>query len=496
MPHLRPRFVERLTLCALVCVMACPLSVPAATREIPAAQRGIVLSLSDIHFNPFYDPALVGRLDRSDYRRWKAIFSNSGVRGDGGYSADTNYNLLNSALDYARQVSPHPDFVIIAGDFLAHNFQQTYVSLTGNRDPAALEAFIDKTIAFVTQMIEERFPNTPVYPALGNNDSYCGDYNLDPGGPFLARTAQTWKGLMKERSNVNSFLQTFPANGSYVVSVPGGRGHRLIVLNTVFLSRDYANKCGQPKANPARDELSWFEAQLRKAAAGREKVWLLSHIPPGVDVYSSIESNPADPFKDPLTYYGGTYNQQFLDLVNRYSSTISYSFAGHTHMDSFQLVNQSVSQRAVGALSITPAISPIYGNNPGFKVFTYDRQTSAPVDYSTYYLNLGASGAQGARWERWVKEYDFGATYGHASLDPVSLQAVYLLMPIGYHGYLTSYGRFYNVSDTANPAVTKKNWSAYWCGIGYLTPARYTGCQQILTAQQGAFSPAESAARP
>lgn len=491
MLRLRPRVVGLLILWALICVPACPLSALAAgsRREPLPVQRGVVLSLSDIHFNPFYDTAIVGQLNRSDYRRWKAIFSNSRIRGYGGYSADTNYNLLNSALGYARRVSPRPDFVIIAGDFLAHNFQSTYVSLTGNHDPAALESFIDKTIAFITLMIEERFPNTPVYPALGNNDSYCGDYNIDPGGPFLARTARTWKGLIKERANTSSFLQTFPASGSYVVSVPRGKGHRLIVLNTVFLSRDYENKCGDPKANPARDELSWFEAQLRKAAAGREKVWLLSHVPPGVDVYSSIESNPSDPFKNPLTYYGGTYNQQFLDLVNRYASTISYSFAGHTHMDSFQLVNQSISQRAVGALSVTPAISPIYGNNPGFKVFTYDRQSSALIDYSTYYVNLGAAGVQGAGAERWVKEYDFGATYKKASLDPLSLQAAYLLMPIDYQGYLTSYEKFYNVSDTANPAVTKTNWPAYWCGIGYLTPARYKGCQQMLAVGQGTLSP-------
>ncbi|MET0648970.1 MAG: metallophosphoesterase [Pyrinomonadaceae bacterium] len=486
MVHLRPRVVELTILWALVCVLACPLSSPAAVgREIPPAQRGVVLSLSDIHFNPFYDAALVGRLNRSEYQRWRAIFSSSGVRGYGSYSADTNYNLMNSALEYARQVSPRPDFVIISGDFLSHNFQQTYVSLTGNHEPAALESFIDKTIAFITLMIEERFPNTPVYPALGNNDSYCGDYNLAPGGRFLARTAQTWKGLIKERSNVGSFLKTFPASGSYVVSPPGGKGHRLIVLNTVFLSRDYANKCGDPKANPAQDELSWFGDQLRKASASKERVWLLAHIPPGVDVFSSIENNPADPFEAPLMYYGGTYNQQYLNLMNQYASTISHTFAGHTHMDSFQLVNQAIDKRAASAVTITPAISPIYGNNPGFKVFTYDRQSSALIDYTTYYLNLGA----GARGERWGKEYAFGATYGQPSLDPVSLQAVYLLMPIDYHGSLTSYGRFYNVSDTAQPVLNKTNWSAYWCGIGYLTPGQFTWCQQMLDGGPTAPTP-------
>jgi hypothetical protein len=53
--------------------------------------------------------------------------------------------------------------------------------------------FIDKTITFLTQRIREQFPRIPIYPALGNADSYCGDYQLQPKGEFLRRTADTRK---------------------------------------------------------------------------------------------------------------------------------------------------------------------------------------------------------------------------------------------------------------------------------------------------------------
>lgn len=497
MTHLQPRVGKVSIILALIWLLACPLSASAhSRRERSSARRGVFVSLSDLHFNPLYNasnnPLLFDSLNKSDYREWKTILSSSDIKGYSSYWNDTNYNLLNSTLEYAQQISPHPDFVIISGDFLAHNFQKNFYCaqnekdavcqcfkhktdpaaascdcLVGKVDIAPLKAFTDKTIAFITMLIEERFPNTPVYPALGNNDSYLGDYNLALDDPFLAKTAQTWKRLIKGWSNTESFLKTFPVNGSYTVDLPGGKGQRLIVLNTVFLSRDYNNCCSSQSAPPL-DELSWFEAQLMQASADKKKVWLLSHIPPGIDVYSSKGDDIA-------TYYKPPYNDKFLDLVAQRSPIITYSFAGHTHMDSFQLVNQGIGP----VVLITPAISPLFGNNPGFKVFTYDRQTFALIDYSTYYVNLECQ-------KKWGKEYSFDATYRQTSIDPLSLQALYLRMLVDYDSDLKSFDKFYNVGHTAEPAINDANQSAYLCGIGYLRPEQFKMCQQRLRDGQDA----------
>ena len=45
------------------------------------SQAGQVVSISDIHFNPFYDPALIPSLIRADYHKWPAIFSRSLIPG-------------------------------------------------------------------------------------------------------------------------------------------------------------------------------------------------------------------------------------------------------------------------------------------------------------------------------------------------------------------------------------------------------------------------------
>lgn len=457
-----PMHVPRCLILALSLALGAGLSGPAS--ETAVAGRGTVVALSDIHFNPFDDPSLVPALIRADYRGWKAIFGGSRVRGYGGHRGDTNFELLVSALEHARRAAARPDFIVIGGDFLAHNFGTTFAALSGDRDPAALMAFVGKTIALVTLLVAERFPETPIYPALGNNDSDCGDYQLQPGGQFLAATAQTWKGLFKGAANTAAFLRTFPVRGSYTVLNPRNAKHRLLVLNTVFFAQQYRNACGDQRADPAGDEMDWCEAQLRAAARDGEKVWLVYHVPPGVDVYATLHGKSGAP----VLFMEAEHNRRFLELVGRYSSAVVGALAGHTHMDSFELVGQGAGRRASSFVLMTPAVSPLFGNNPGFRVLTYDRRSAVVSDYATHYLNLGVARP------RWALEYRFGRAYGLPAVDALSLQVIYQLLPIDYRGYRTKYSAYYNVGNRASPAFPEAAWPAYWSGIGNLTADEFT----------------------
>jgi len=442
--------------------------VASASQRRPAP-NGLVLSVSDIHFDPFYDRALFRSLVESDVKRWETIFKKSVVNRPSAYGSDTNFPLLDSALNEMRRTVPFPDMIIISGDFLAHDFVSTFAKAFGSSDSRALQMFVDKTIAFLTLMIEQRFPQAPVYPALGNNDSYCGDYAIDPAGLFLKATAQTWKRLFKNQANADSFMQTFPLSGSYSVVAPRNRKHRILVLNTVFFSSEYQNSCGSPQSDPGGDQIKWIESRLKAAASAEEKVWLVYHIPPGVDVYANSKS-PA-----PVLYWKSTYNQQFLEMMKRYSATVVASFAGHTHMDSFELLCQAISRRADGFVDVTPAISPLFDNNPGFKLFAYDRRSASVRDYSAYFLDLKSPGA------RWTMEYRFGASYRLPEVNAVSLQALQNLMLTDYHGILGRFEKYYNVSNVSKPAITDSNWPGYWCGIGNLTGPQFSQCHKIIT---------------
>jgi hypothetical protein len=433
---------------------------------------GTAVSLSDIHFDPFFDSSLLNDLIAADATKWQAIFAGSSVQGYGANNFDTNYTLLNSTLENVYKQAPNPDFIIISGDFLRHDFQKTYRDSVPNSDTQAINTFISKTISFVTGMIAARFPNTPVYPALGNNDSYCGDYNDEPGGKFLSATAQTWQTLIKDPANASSFMKTFPMLGAYSIIAPTSKTHRVIVLNSNFFSRKYYNACGNPHVQPAHDEMNWLDNELQSAAAKQEQVWLLYHILPGVDVFTSVQNSNKTHTLQAVAQWNETYLQQFTDLMTKHSSTIVGSFAGHIHKDGFELV-QSKHKPSV-YVHITPAISPVYGNNPGFQVLTFNRQSAVLSDYSAFYVDIKSAAAQKNDPIDWPLEYAFSKSYGQTEITPTTLQSIHDGLLKNQSGYLTNYERYYNVNSSLT--INKTNLIPYWCGMIYLMKADYLNC--------------------
>ncbi len=464
-----------------ICLVVSTAFSSATTRLAGHEQRagtGLVVSISDIHFDPYYDRDLFDRLIKSDHTKWQGIFAGSSVQNYGIYGKNTNYLLFKSALENIYQQAPHPDFIIVSGDFLTHDFQEHYETYTGNKNKKALNEFVRKTIAFVSWMIEKQFPQTPVYPAIGNNDSDCGDYAIEPGGQFLRTTASEWKRLLRNRSNVRSFMRTFPAMGFYSVAAPNNKNHRLIVLNTTFVSNKYnkyENSCKRPITEPGREELKWLESELSRAKAAGSRVWLVYHIPPGIDVFASLKEATRGNAAHVEPFWQPDYNQQFLELVMRYSAVIAGSFAGHIHMDSFELIKGPQGQSA-SLVHITPAFSPVYNNNPAFEVFAYDRNSSNLKDYTAYYFDLASAAAQKNGPVRWTEEYTFTTAYGQPAFSLQSLEAVYEGISINGRDFRTKFDRYYDVSNTASPGIDPANWHAYWCGIRNLTIPEYTAC--------------------
>lgn len=442
---------------------------------------GVILSLTDLHFDPFYDPALFPALVRSAPAEWTRIFARSRVTGSGQYGKDSNYNLLVSALHHGALTAPKAEFILLAGDWLAHRFNDTYYQYAGNRDPRGLQEFIDKTIAFVTLRIREQFPHTPIYPALGNEDSYCGDYRIQPRGAFLGRTADTWKNLLHNGNNERGFMETFPRGGYYAVSAPGTPRHRVIVLNTVFFAANYENQCGNPKDNPARDELSWLAAQLKDAAARESKVWLLYHIPPGIDAFSTANASGGNTAGNIVSFWQPGYTQEFLALLDEYPDTIVLTLAGHTHMDDFRLDSAGRPGRSPAFLLVTPAISPVFGNNPGLHVLSYDREAVSVLDYTAHRLDLAAGPSA-----QWHEEYRFSQAYRLFPVTGATLETLSRSLREGTGQARATYIRYYNVGNTAKPPITDQTWPIYWCAIGHPTAAAFQACVGHSTGREAA----------
>jgi len=156
----------------------------------------------------------------------------------------------------------------------------------------------------------------------------------------------------------------------------------VLSTNTNFLSTHYRNACGSPAdGDPGKATLAWLEAELAAAKEARERVWLVYHIPPGIDGFATLRRGACPSLMIPM--WDQTYAAAFLTLLKRYADTVAVSFAGHTHMDDFRLIGDA--EGRYGFALITPAVSPIFGQNPAFRTVTYDA-AGGILDQTTYDL--------------------------------------------------------------------------------------------------------------
>ena len=150
------------------------------------AQTVPVVMLSDIHFDPFHDPAKVAQLRTAAASEWDAILNAPDTatqaadfaglqRSCRAKGIDTPMPLLVSSLAAERAEMTKPLFVTVSGDLMAHQFDCKFHTLFPKSTAAEYSAFAAKTVAFVAWELKKTFPAAPIYIALGNNDSGCKD---------------------------------------------------------------------------------------------------------------------------------------------------------------------------------------------------------------------------------------------------------------------------------------------------------------------------------
>jgi len=413
------------------------------------------LSVSDIHFNPFADPAIVTKLEAADVSQWDAILASSTITALSTYGSDLNAPLLQSALGEMQKQIPSPAFVLISGDFLAHDFDKLYQQFATDKSPAAYTAFVAKTIAYVAAAFRKMYPDARIYPTLGNNDSDCGDYAVASNGAFLKNFRDVWSPIVRSRS----FDRRFATGGYYHADIPTLDDVRIIALNTNFFSTNYKNPCGKPGPDPGLRELEWLDAELRLARLLGKRVWLLFHIPPGIDVYDTIQYGGACPDAKSGTFWKDEYARKYLRITAAHRRTIAGSFAGHTHQDEFRIATGDF-------IHITPSVTPIFGNNPAFEIVDVARNGDV-AGYTAWHLpNVTAP---------WVREYSFDEAYGKTTYDTATLAQ--LAASIGSDAATRE--KYFGYSSSGSPkssAGALAVWKGYWCGLTALTGTDFTSC--------------------
>ena len=415
--------------------------------------------ISDVHFNPMYNSSLVDTLIKSPYKKWDAIFATMDTTGFCNYGEDTNYKLFNSFLNELSKVDSKPDFVIFTGDFLAHDFLKTFRSITRDTTQYASNAFIYKTFGFITSQITKHLPGVVVYFTLGNNDSYTGDYTSIWDGEFFHTTADLFfNNFIKKDKFKKSFYNTYPVSGCYSILLPDKK-FRIISVNANFLSSNAPSNQSQYGQNV----IDWLGSELKTARANNEKVWVLNHILPGIDVYDTMAKvKPGEQIDSAYVFFTDNYNEQFIKLIKQYGSIISACFGGHIHMDDFRLYKSDpeVDKPAETFIHIIPAVSPVFENNAAFQVFSYNSVDYSLTDFDTYYLDLSSTDKQ------WKLEYNFVSTYKQKGINAKSLNVILSLI-LNDTVYRNDYINYYNVSSLHG--TIKDSWLGNWAGISGLT---------------------------
>jgi sphingomyelin phosphodiesterase acid-like 3 len=432
---------------AAACLNGSPDSFTPASPQ----QAGTFLLFSDVHFDPFADPVLVKSLAAAPASGWRAILAGA-TPGYSPYGRDSNDALLQSALDEMARRTPKPDFILFPGDLLCHKFWVLYPQMTGDTTPAGLTAFIEKTVEYFLTETTRRFPDVPLYVALGNNDSVEGDYSIAPQSPYLAVTAAiTAKLALQNEAARAAFLATYPQYGCYAVTLPEAGGLRLIVLNDIFWSKRYPTPgLGEPVSD-------FLEHELAAASQRGDKVWVMTHIPPGDDPFLSAREFLRTGKTDYEPLLVDAPNDAFVRLLTTYAPTIKASFSGHAHRDYFRLFYGDPGGEPVGIMRVAPSISPVTGNNPGYQVYTYDRQSAAILDETTYFLDLGAP------QPAWSVEYVYSQTYGRGLRAADDWQAMFTGLP-GCPARRQAFGEHYDVKGP-HDAVTDRTFPIFWRGI-------------------------------
>lgn len=468
-------------------------SLHAQTKPRPAAPTTVpAIFLSDIHLDPYSDPAKVSQLISAPASEWGTILGSpdSPTRAkdyadlaaacpDKG--ADTDDRLWQSSLAALHSNSRGARFATVTGDLLAHSFDCKYRKLAPKPNAQEYVAFTAKTVQYIVSGLKAALPDVPIYFALGNNDSGCADYHLEASGdPFLAAIAPILAGTAPAADR-DKIAADLAGGGHYTALLPAPMAHtRIISVDDLYFSAKYANCAAQPSPAPAAAQLEWLNAQLSDARAHHERVWFLGHIPPGVNLYASARRLIVACSANSVQTFLGS--DSLATSLAENTDIVPLALFGHTHSDEIRLLSPedlvppgaaaTHAHTAGVPVKIVPSITPINGNLPAFLVAKIRPATATLVDYTV----VMASDRTGIG-TTWKPNYSYSARYHKAAFDSVSvssliteLHADRTLDTPASQGYVSSY------TEGVPTPILQLAWYPYTCALAHTTSKGFAAC--------------------
>jgi sphingomyelin phosphodiesterase acid-like 3 len=462
---------------------------PALAQAKAATQAATIpaVMLSDLHLDPFHDPAKVPLLVKAPVEEWEAILNSTdsptqeadfaavqsvcGKRG-----ADSPYALLSSSLRAAKADAPDAKFVLVSGDLLVHNLDCRYRAAmklpqaTGD-DESVSAGFAEKTTVFVMKQVESVFAGIPVYLALGNNDSRCNHNRLDAHDAYLKATVQpVIDGLVgigdAERKQA---LSTYESAGYYAVTMAAPMEKtRLLVVDDIYMMSKFATcEADDSDQTGAREQVAWLNNELDGARQRGERVWVLGHLPPTVNAKSALSAGRSLCSKGDVEQF--LSSDDLTNVLTAHADVMRLAVFGHTHLDELHVIGDKGSEVPV---KVVGSVSPVDGNTPSFVVAKVAPASATLVDYAVY----NASNRTGIG-TAWTKEYDFGQTYHEPNFSAKSLDDLIGRFKADSAGSMAeslAYQRSYLNGFPVNQMGPF--WQSFVCSLDHSTAAGFKAC--------------------
>lgn len=361
------------------------------------------------------------------------------------FDRDTNTALLESALAEMKRVAPNPPVIVMAGDFLGHRFR-------------AADAL--PTMVALARRFDRAFPHAQFVMALGNEDADCGDYAIATSSGFLRAVATAWAPLVNRNGAAPDFVRTFSRDGFYTARLPLD-GVRAVVVDNAFWSPFYRNLCG-PRGDATPATLGELERAL--APSSTQRRWLVMHIPPGIDASSTVRLTKhlaIVPFLRPEP------RDRILTLAADPARHVELIATGHVHRFSYRIVDPTGAHPV--PILISPAISPIYDNNPSF--------LTADVAPNGTIRNLEEHSRVRGHWR------DVGGLQSLGVSEFSARALLALQRRLEREPDLRETLQALYLGGTRWREYGEGNWRSYWCAATELRSTAFRGC-----VDEGGFS--------
>jgi hypothetical protein len=137
----------------------------------------------------------------------------------------------------------------------------------------------------------------------------------------------------------------------------------VLALNTIYFSVKNSQDLGT-----ATSQLAWLESELSGASPGRR--FLISmHIPPMLFYYQALDD-----------FWKETFKTEFLRIISAYQSKIIMVLGAHIHQADIRAPYSATYPDLSLPMFLTPSVSPIFLNNPGYSILDLNLQANSRLD--------------------------------------------------------------------------------------------------------------------